>query len=76
MKSLIKFLGGWLSGKMNRDVGSAPEGSRVANFSKEGKVPNQASPNWKGLASDDRTWAILDSCKKIAEKHGKTVAQV
>ena len=70
------FLGGWLSGKMIREAGSAPEGSRVANFSKEGKVPNQANPNWKGLASDDQTWDILDSCKRIAEKHGKTVAQV
>ena len=61
---------------MIREAGSAPEGSRVANYSKEGKVPNQANPNWKGLASDDQTWDILDSCKRIAEKHGKTVAQV
>jgi hypothetical protein len=65
-----------LSGKMVREKGSAPEGSRVAIFSQKGKIPNQARPNWDDLASDDRTWNILDACKKIAHNHNKTVAQV
>ena len=74
--TLFNFKGGWLSGKMVREMGSAPEGSRVANFSKEGKVPNQAHPNWDEFASNDRAWKILDSCKKIAQRNIKTVAQV
>ena len=70
------FSGGWLSGKMVREKGCAPEGSRVAIFSQEGKVSNQAKPSWKDLALNERTWNILDSCKKIADEHQKTVAQV
>ena len=67
--------GGWLSGKMVREKG-APEGSRVAINSQPGKNPTAARPNFKDLASDERTWNILDSCKNIAEKHNKSVAQV
>ena len=60
---------------MVREKG-APEGSRVAINSQPGKNPTAARPNWKDLASDERTWNILDSCKNIAEKHDKSVAQV
>ena len=68
--------GGRLSGKMIREVGRAPEGSRVAIYSQNGRIPNQDHPDWKGLASYDKTWNILDSCQSIVEKHGRTVAQV
>ena len=37
--------GGWLSGKMNRDEESAPDGSRVHSQTKDG-VKNQSGPNW------------------------------
>ena len=77
LKANIHFhLGGWLTGKMVREKGSAPEGSRVAINSQQGKSPTAARPNWDDLASDERTWNILDSCKNIAEKHNKTIAQV
>lgn len=61
---------------MNRDAGKAPEGSRVAIYSQEGKVPNQARPNWENLASDARTWDVLDTCHQVADHNNKTVAQV
>jgi hypothetical protein len=61
---------------MVREKGSAPEGSRVAIHSQQGKTPTAARPNWNNLASDERTWNILDSCKNIAEKHNKSIAQV
>ncbi len=80
MRIILDYLtlstGGWLSGKMVREEGKAPEGSRVFIHSQEGKVSNAARPSWNDLASDDRTWNVLDVCKEIAAKHNKTVAQV
>lgn len=68
--------GGWLSGKMKRDVGAPPEGSRVHFQSQPGRKPQQSGPDWRSLAEDDRTWKVLDVCEKIAKNKGKSVAQV
>lgn len=70
------MLGGWLSGKMVREEGKAPEGSRVAIYSEEGRVPIDAKPDWKSLASEEKTWNVLGACKRIADKNNRTVAQV
>ena len=67
--------GGWLTGKMNRETGSAPAGSRVATQTKDG-VKNEAGPNWNDLASKDKTWNILDKLREIGKSNKKTVSQV
>jgi len=67
--------GGWLSGKMRKDVGSAPAGSRVHAQTSDG-VKNQSGPNWSDLAGKDQTWDILDKLNAIAKNNEKSVAQV
>ena len=61
---------------MVREAGKAPEGSRVAIYSEEGRIANQARPSWKMMASEERTWDVIDTCTKIARNNNKTVAQV
>merc|ERR550517_2458031 len=69
--------GGWLSGKMSREVGEAPEGSRVQQQSAPGAAKNvQSGPNWSELADKETTWRVLDEVAAVAKEKGKTVAQI
>ena len=67
--------GGWLSGKMKREEGKAPVGSRVHAQTKDG-VKRESGPNWSDLASKDHTWHILEKLKEIADRNKKSVANV
>lgn len=62
--------GGWLSGRYSRDMGGAPEGSRVDTASRMGW-----SETWAAY-DNDHTWAVVDALRAVADKHGKHPAQV
>ncbi|XP_035658708.1 1-deoxyxylulose-5-phosphate synthase YajO-like [Branchiostoma floridae] len=66
--------GGLLTGKFKREA-AAPEGSRIAHSTKTGHT-FEAAPDFEKAKKDDKTWNVLDVMKKVAEAHGKTVAQV
>jgi len=62
---------------MSRQVGEAPEGSRVQLQSAPGAAQNvQSGPNWNDLAKKEKTWKVLDEVASVAKERGKTVAQV
>ncbi len=62
--------GGWLSGRYRREMGGAPEGSRVKTAEKEGWMETWARYD------NDRTWAIIDELDRIAAIHDTTPAVV
>ena len=62
--------GGWLSGRYTRDMGGAPEGSRVKTAEREGW-----SETWARY-DNDHTWGILDELARIADEVGRSVAEV
>ena len=64
--------GGYLSGKIDRNSSGAPEGSRIhATIN-----PVQSHPTFEQF-NNERTWAIIDTCREIGSRHGgKTVPQV
>jgi len=64
---------------MIRETGKPPEGSSVAIYSEEGRVTNEARPDWSSMASNERTWTVLDldspgrvheNCRKERENRG------
>lgn len=65
--------GGYLAGKLDRKSTGAPEGTRIHAT----KNPVQSHPTFEQF-DNERTWAIIDTCKAIADKRGNgtTVAQV
>ncbi len=67
--------GGFLTGKISRIEGKAPEGSRIAAATRIGSLQSPSHPSFDHL-NDDRTWKIIDLCREIAEKRGKSCAQV
>lgn len=62
--------GGWLSGRYTRDMGGAPEGSRVKTAEREGWAETWARYD------NDQTWAIIDELGRIAAAHGRSHAEV
>jgi len=66
--------GGWLSGKMSRNAGSAPAGSRVQATQRDGNK-TQANPDWDSMAAREQTWNIIDKLGEIAKANKKNVAQ-
>jgi aryl-alcohol dehydrogenase-like predicted oxidoreductase len=63
--------GGWLSGRYRRDMDSAPSGSRVDADPDAGGWPEA----W-GTYANERTWEVIDTLADIAEKTGRSHAQV
>ena len=51
--------GGWLSGKMSRNAGAAPAGSRVQATQRDGNK-TQANPDWDSVAG---RWV---ECRRIS----------
>ncbi|GAA0221739.1 aldo/keto reductase [Cryptosporangium japonicum] len=62
--------GGWLSGRYTRDMGGAPDGSRVKTAEEQGW-----SETWAAY-DNETTWSILDELRAIADARGASVAQV
>jgi len=62
--------GGWLSGKYTRDMKAPPEDTRVEKATEHGW-----SESWDVYANE-RTWAILNALRKIADDLNRSVAQV
>lgn len=62
--------GGWLTGKYHRGMEAPPEGTRVANSTK-----NNWSEAW-GRYANERTWTLIDTLGEIAQELGKSRAQV
>jgi len=61
--------GGWLSGKYRRDA--APTGA-----SRLGEQPDRGMEAYAPRAAQERTWAILDAVRAVADRTGATMAQV
>lgn len=61
--------GGWLSGKYRRD--EAPTGA-----SRLGEQPDRGMEAYGPRAAQERTWAILDAVRDVADRNGATMAQV
>lgn len=61
--------GGWLSGKYTRD--SAPSGA-----TRLGENPERGMEAWSLRKDDDRTWAVVDAVREVAEQAGSTSAAV
>ena len=68
--------GGWLSGKMKKEDGTAPAGSRIHEVTKAGVKNQHSGPQWSDLASRKQTWDILSKLKEVAERNKKSVANV
>jgi aryl-alcohol dehydrogenase-like predicted oxidoreductase len=62
--------GGWLSGRYTREMSGPPEGSRVWTAEQKGW-----SETWAAYGND-RTWAILDVLREIADARQRPMAQV
>jgi len=66
--------GGWLSGKMSRNAGAPPAGSRVQATERDGNK-SQANPDWESMAGREQTWNIIDKLGEIAKVNKKNIAQ-
>nr|XP_002734729.1 PREDICTED: norsolorinic acid reductase B-like [Saccoglossus kowalevskii] len=68
--------GGWLSGKIHRDV-QPPEGSRIAYVEGDrAKRENSCHFSYTKFSENEQVWKLLEIMRTIATKHGKSVAQV
>jgi aryl-alcohol dehydrogenase-like predicted oxidoreductase len=63
--------GGWLSGRYRREQAAAPPGSRADVDPDAGGWPEA----W-GTYANERTWAVLDAVRDVAERTGRSAAQV
>jgi aryl-alcohol dehydrogenase-like predicted oxidoreductase len=64
--------GGWLSGKYRRGMSAPVEGTRVATMS-------ETDPDWGETwqrYDNEFTWRVLDALHEVAERTGKSPAQV
>ena len=61
--------GGWLSGKYQRDVD--PTGA-----TRLGENPKRGMEAWEARNANDRTWAVIDAVKSVAEARGASMSQV
>jgi aryl-alcohol dehydrogenase-like predicted oxidoreductase len=62
--------GGWLSGKYTRDMAGAPDGTRIAEAAAQGW-----GERWDRYDTE-RTWAVLDELRAVADEAGRHPAQV
>jgi aryl-alcohol dehydrogenase-like predicted oxidoreductase len=62
--------GGWLSGKYRREMGGAPENTRIRDAQEHGWVET-----WDHY-DNDRTWRVLDELRAVADETGRHPAQV
>lgn len=61
--------GGWLTGKYVRD--EPPQGA-----TRLGENPERGMEAWQARNADERTWAVLDALREVADAHGAQLAQV
>jgi aryl-alcohol dehydrogenase-like predicted oxidoreductase len=64
--------GGWLSGKYRRDMAAPPAGGRVP-------VEDPGGPGWPeawATYANERTWEVIDALAEVADKTGRSLAQV
>jgi len=63
---------GMLTGKFKRDAAPTdPSSSRVAWVEADPKNRTQAQPSYSQYKDDERYWALIESMKEIAQKHGE-----
>jgi aryl-alcohol dehydrogenase-like predicted oxidoreductase len=60
--------GGWLTGKYSRD-------ERPSGATRLGEDPDRGQEAW-GRRNTERTWAVVDAVREIADAHGASMAQV
>jgi len=61
--------GGWLSGKYQRD--QLPTGA-----TRLGENPKRGMEAWEARNARERTWAVIDAVREVAEARGASMAQV
>ncbi|MBX3063529.1 MAG: aldo/keto reductase [Anaerolineae bacterium] len=62
--------GGWLSGKYQRGMSAAPEGTRVEEAERRGWTEG-----WS-VYGNEHTWGVIDALEAVGKEAGKSVAQV
>lgn len=62
--------GGWLSGRYRRGMTAPPDGTRVADFTR-----NRHDLGWD-MQANEANWATLDVVHAVAERSGRTPLQV
>ncbi|MCM2387044.1 aldo/keto reductase [Streptomyces albipurpureus] len=62
--------GGWLTGKYQRDMESAPAGSREAYFQEQ-----SGTKGWRGQDTEE-TWRVIDAVREVAAETGHSMTQV
>jgi aryl-alcohol dehydrogenase-like predicted oxidoreductase len=60
--------GGWLTGKYSRD-------ERPSGATRLGEDPGRGQEAWD-KRNTERTWAVVDAVREIADAHGASMAQV
>lgn len=69
--------GGLLTGKFERGVKPAGDGSRIGFVAeKESNRAFQSSPAWSKYEDNEFYWNLIDTMNKVAKSHGKSVPQV
>jgi aryl-alcohol dehydrogenase-like predicted oxidoreductase len=62
--------GGWLSGKYTREMSEPPAETRLGDSLKGGN-----RERWDAF-NNEKTWSLLEELKSVAQRSGRTVAQV
>lgn len=62
--------GGWLSGRYRRGMDAAPDGTRIADFTRQ-----RHELGWQ-LQASEANWATLDTLYEVADRTGRLPAQV
>ncbi|KAK7102012.1 1-deoxyxylulose-5-phosphate synthase YajO-like [Littorina saxatilis] len=66
--------GGLLTGKFTRDA--TPTDGRIGWVAQNESRGSHSHPAWSKVKEDEKVWNVIDTCKRIGDAHGKSVAQV
>lgn len=68
--------GGWLTGKITKDMKEAPAGSRISYAESRKDLKYESHPNFTEYGSQDRVWKVLEAMEKISKDTGKSMCQI
>ncbi|XP_072049259.1 uncharacterized oxidoreductase YrpG-like [Amphiura filiformis] len=67
--------GGWLTGKIKKDMTAPPPGSRIEFAEKNPNLKYQSHPNFK-YGEDERVWKVVDALEEVSKETGKSMSQI
>ena len=65
---------GLLTGKFTREEG--PTEGRLGWVAQNESRSSHSHPAWSKVKDNDKVWNILDTCKKVADAHGESGADL